>query len=84
MPNKNRLKMIQAAQARLLRQKKLAPKAPKRESAAEEAREPLSEETSESPEYERREHGGSAPFKKSRAGSLSSSGAAVGGAGGGA
>lgn len=58
MANPSRLKLIQAAQARMMRNK---PKKPKRESAAEELAEPLGEETAESPEYERREHGGSAP-----------------------
>lgn len=73
MANPSRLKLIQTAQARLMRRR------PKRESAAEELREPLSEETSESPEFERQEHGGKAPYKKSRTGTMASSGASVGG-----
>lgn len=77
MASRERLKMIQQAQARLMR--RAHPPRPKRESAAEELREPLSEEVSESPEYERREHGGKAPMKKSRTGTMASSGASVGG-----
>ena len=59
----SRLAMIQAAQAKILRNR--APR-PRRETAAMELREPLSEESKESPEFERREHGGSAPTKKPR------------------
>lgn len=58
MANPDRLKLIQKAQARMMRAR---PRKPKRESAAEELAEPLGTETAESPEYERREHGGKAP-----------------------
>lgn len=77
MANRERLKMIQSAQARLLRRAK--PPRPKRESAAEERAESPVAETQESPEFERREHGGSAPMKFKRTGSMSAAGASVGG-----
>lgn len=72
----SRMKLIQAAQAKILRNR--TPR-PRRETAAMERAESPTEEVKESPEYERREHGGSAPFKKSRSGSISSAGASVGG-----
>lgn len=77
MANRERLKMIQQAQARLMR--RAHPKRPKRETEAEERAESPHEEVLESPEYERREHGGSAPMKFKRTGSMSSAGASVGG-----
>jgi hypothetical protein len=60
MAKNNRIAMMQKSQARLMRAR---PPKPKRESAAEEMREPLGAETAESPEFERREHGGSAPHR---------------------
>lgn len=79
MANPSRMKLIQAAQAKILRQKRPAPPKVHRETPAEEAKEAPAHEVAESPEYERREHGGSAPFKKTRSGSISSAGASVGG-----
>jgi hypothetical protein len=72
--NRERLKLIQTAQARLMRRPR-----PKRETPAMERAENPVEETQESPEFERREHGGSAPAKKSRTGTMAPVGASVGG-----
>ena len=55
---------VQTMQAGLLR--RMPPKKPQRETAAEERAEDPAMETLESPEYERREHGGKAPQRKPR------------------
>ncbi len=77
MASRDRLKMIQQAQARLMR--RAHPPRPKRETEAEERAEDPAMEVLESPEYERREHGGSRPHGFKRTGSMASAGASVGG-----
>lgn len=65
----------QRAVARHLRKRR----GPKRETEAEERAESPHEEVLESPEFERREHGGSRPHGFKRTGSMASAGASVGG-----
>lgn len=59
----SRLQLIQAAQAKILRNRSPHPR---RETPAMERAENPAEEVLESPEFERREHGGSAPHRTPR------------------
>lgn len=67
---------MQKRQAAILRKPH---KKPQMETEAEERAEPPIEEVGESPEFERREHGGKAPKSFKRTGSMASAGASVGG-----
>lgn len=78
MAKGDRISMMQKAQAKLMRKKGFTPH---RETPSEEAAESPAHEARESPAYERAEH--AVKFKRGT-GSISSAGAAVGGAGGGA